>query len=228
MQDESRIAADAPQVPVQVWDVPVRMFHWLIVALVLASWVTSEVGGSAMRYHMWIGYSILTLVVFRIAWGFVGSRHARFSDFVHGPLAVGRYLRGTSDEVSVGHNPAGGWNVLALLGSLAVQVGTGLFANDELAAEGPFAARVGNEWSELLSTLHRYNFYVLLALVALHLAAVLFYFFVKRENLVMPLITGRKQLPVTRAGEAQIASIWLAVAVLACVVGLVALVLKSG
>jgi len=226
MRDEARSGTGEPAVPVVVWDVPVRVFHWLIVVLVFSSWLTSEIGGNAMTYHMWIGYTVLALVLFRIVWGFVGSRHARFCDFVRGPGAVLRYLRGMSGEMSAGHNPIGGWSVLALLASLAVQAVTGLFTNDEIATEGPLAARVGTEWSDLLSTVHRYNFYVLLTLIALHVAAVLFYLLVKRQNLVWPMITGRKALPASAAGEARIASLVLAVVVLACTAGLVALVVN--
>lgn len=226
MRDEARSGAGEPAVPVVVWDVPVRVFHWLIVVLVFSSWLTSELGGNAMTYHMWIGYTVLALVLFRIVWGFVGSRHARFRDFVRGPGSVLRYLRGMPGEMSAGHNPIGGWSVLALLASLAVQAVTGLFTNDEIATEGPLAARAGTEWSDLLSTVHRYNFYVLLALIALHVAAVLFYLLVKRQNLVWPMITGRKALPASAAGEARSASLALAVVVLACTAGLVVLVVK--
>lgn len=228
MQDKTRTGAPAPTVPVQVWDVPVRVFHWLIVALVFSSWLTSEIGGNAMTYHMWTGYSILTLVFFRIVWGFVGSRHARFSDFVRGPFTVFRYLRGTAGDVSTGHNPAGGWSVIALLGSLAVQAVTGLFTNDEIATEGPLAARVSTEWSDLLSTVHRYNVYVLFGLVALHVAAVLYYLFVKRENLVKPMITGRKHLPAPGGGDASTRGVGLAVVVLGCAAGAVALIVNLG
>lgn len=226
MQDETNSGAGEPAVPVVIWDVPVRVFHWLIVVLVFSSWLTSELGGNAMTYHMWIGYTVLALVLFRIVWGFVGSRHARFGDFVCGPGTLLRYLRGAPCETSPGHNPAGGWSVLALLASLAVQAVTGLFTNDEIATEGPLAARVGMEWSDLLSTVHRYNFYVLLTLIALHVAAILFYLLVKRENLVRPMITGRKALPASAAGEARIASLARAVVVLACTAALVALVVK--
>lgn len=228
MQQDARSEANQPAVPVQVWDVPVRLFHWLVVGLVIGSWVTSEVGGNAMTYHMWIGYSILVLVLFRIFWGFVGSRHARFKDFVRGPGALVRYLRGTPAETSIGHNPLGGLSVLALLASLAVQAVTGLFTNDEIATEGPLAARVGMEWSDLLSTVHRYNFYVLLALIALHVAAVVFYLLVKRENLIKPMLTGKKELPASLAGEQRVVGLGCAALVLACAGGIVALIVKLG
>jgi cytochrome b len=225
-QQESRTTLGTRTVLVR--DVPVRVFHWLVVMLVAASWVTSEIGGNAMTYHMWIGYSVLTLVLFRIVWGFAGSQHARFRDFVRGPGAVLRYLRGRSDDVHAGHNPAGGWSVLVLLASLAVQTLTGLCTNDEIMTEGPLAARVGAEWSDLLSTVHRYNFYVLLALVAVHVAAVLFYLVVKRENLVGAMISGRKRLPTAAASEARTASSVLAVVALACAAGVVAWIVTLG
>lgn len=211
---------------VRVWDLPVRVFHWLLVLLIFGSWVTSEVGGHWMTYHMWIGYTVLALILFRVAWGLVGSRHARFSDFVRGPAAVFRYLCGRGGVSSIGHNPAGGWSVLALLASLALQAGTGLFANDEIVNEGPLAARVGVEWSDLLTTVHRYNFYVLLGLIGLHVAAVLFHLLVKRENIVVPMITGRKRLPQGAPFEERIASTGLALVVLALAAGAVALVVN--
>jgi cytochrome b len=214
---------------VKVWDLPVRVFHWLLVVLVFLSWVSSEVGGNAMAYHMWIGYTTLTLLLFRIVWGFVGGQHARFREFVHGPGAVVRYLRGSPRREGgtyVGHNPAGGWSVLALLACLLVQAVTGLFTNDEISTEGPLAARVSSETSDLLSTVHRYNFYVLLTLVALHVAAVLFYLLVKRQNLVWPMFTGRKRVAAGEAVDARAASLWLAIVVLACAAGVVAWVVN--
>lgn len=191
---EARIA-EADGKPVEVWDWPVRIVHWLLVVLVATSWITSEIGGNAMTYHMWSGYAILTLVAFRIVWGFVGSRHARFASFVKGPAEVIAYVRGLSSQrFYLGHNPLGGWSVLAMLASLLVQASTGLFANDEIFTEGPLASRVSAETSIFLTTVHRYNFYVLLGLIALHLAAIAYYLLVRRQNLVGSMITGRKRV----------------------------------
>lgn len=215
-------------VSIRVWDLPVRIFHWAIVVLVALAWLTKEIGGNAMTYHMWIGYSILALVVFRLVWGFVGSQHARFSDFLRGPVAVLRYLRGTADgsSSSHGHNPIGGWSVLALLACLFVQAATGLFANDEIATEGPLAARVGLEWSDWLTTIHRYSFDVLLVLIGLHVAAVMFYLVVKRENLILPMVTGRKRVHADHASEGLRVGLWRAVLALLVSGGLVALLVE--
>ncbi|MCC6534894.1 MAG: cytochrome b/b6 domain-containing protein [Burkholderiales bacterium] len=218
-------------VSVAIWDLPVRIVHWALVVLIAASWVTSEIAGEAMTYHLWCGYAVLTLVIFRIVWGFAGSAHARFSDFVYGPVAVARYVGGLlrlDAQRFRGHNPAGGWSVIALLLCLLVQALTGLFTNDEISVEGPLTGRVSAEASELLSTIHRWNFYVLMAFVCLHIAAVLFYWLVKRENLIGAMITGRKRLPADGAiAPARGVSLWLAAALLGGVAALVAAVVNS-
>lgn len=208
-----------------VWDLPVRLFHWLLVALIATSWITAEIGGNAMQIHQWSGMSILTLVLFRLLWGLLGSSHARFSSFVRGPRAAIGYaaqlLRGRAPFYP-GHNPLGGWMVLALLASLLVQAGTGLFANDDVMIEGPLAKHVSKETSDRLTGIHHVNFVVLMTLVALHVAAALFYLFAKRDNLIVPMITGRKRLteatqfPAPRSGP-----LWLAAVLLAGCAGVV-------
>ena len=206
---------------VRVWDAPVRVFHWALVALVLTSWVTSEIGGNAMTYHMWSGYTILTLVVFRIVWGFVGSEHARFRGFLHGPRAILSHaggLFGSTSRYYVGHNPLGGISVVLMLASLLLQAGTGLFANDDIATEGPLTYMVSGATSSLLTTIHRYNFYVLVALIALHVAAALYYLIVKRENLIGAMFTGRKRVPGDGDyADARMTSGWVAVVVVAVI-----------
>lgn len=216
---------------VAVWDWPVRVVHWSLVILLVISWVTSEVGGNAMTYHMWSGYTILTLVAFRIVWGVVGSAHARFTSFIKGPAEVLRYaasLGGARVSTYVGHNPLGGWSVVLMLASLLLQAVTGLFANDEIFTEGPLASRVSLETSTLLTTVHRYNFYVLLALIALHLIAILFYLLVKRENLIGAMFTGRKYVETVPAPMERRAGTLRAVVVLLLVAAAVAAVVSSG
>jgi len=217
---------------VRVWDVPVRIFHWVLVALIFTSWLTSEIGGNAMTYHMWSGYSILALVAFRILWGFVGSQHARFGDFLYGPGAALRYVGGLfrpNASYYAGHNPIGGWSVVLLLLSVALQATTGLFANDEIFTEGPLASKVSNEWSSLATTIHRYNIYVLYVLVGLHVAAALFYLFVKKENLIGAMFTGRKRVPPgIAATDGRMASNWLALILLAATAGAVAAIVNWG
>ncbi|MGD9603696.1 MAG: cytochrome b/b6 domain-containing protein [Gammaproteobacteria bacterium] len=206
------------QVPrVLVWDIPVRVFHWLLVFLVAVSWWTGETGGTALRYHFWSGYAILALVLFRLGWGVIGSEPARFASFLRGPRAVLANLRAlprrTPDE-SLGHNPAGGWMIAALLATLLVQIGSGLCANDDLFNEGPWYDLVSRSVSDTLTGLHHLNFGVLLTLVALHVLAIVFHWRVKGENLVAPMFTGykRRAAPPPRQTSAWYALVLLALA----------------
>jgi cytochrome b len=185
-------ARGAPQ-RVMVWDLPTRLFHWLLVAFVGTSFVTAEIGGNAMQIHELSGFVILSLLLFRVGWGFFGSRPSRFSVFVRGPQAVLSYARGLLRKESpphFGHNPLGGWSIVAMLLALFVQAGTGLFANDDIMTEGPLYSWVSKATSDFITDIHEFNQGVIVALVAIHLFAILFYFFVIRENLVTPMITG--------------------------------------
>ncbi len=199
-----------------VWDLPTRAFHWALVLLVLVSYVTGKIGGDALAWHFRSGYCILALIGFRIAWGFVGGPHARFASFVKGPGAVVRYagtLFSARAARHVGHNPLGGWSVVLLLASLATQACTGLFTSDDIATDGPLAAKVSGATVKLATRIHHYNEWVLVALVTLHVAAILFYLVVKRENLVAPMISGEKALETP--AEASSNRIGLAAAILA-------------
>jgi len=203
-----------------VWDLPLRLFHWLLVLLVIVSFVSAKVGGNAMQAHMLSGYLILVLLLFRLAWGFAGGTHARFVSFVRGPGAVLRYLRalvGGESSMHLGHNPAGAWSAILLLLLLLLQVTTGLFANDDIATEGPLAKLVSKALSDRLTGAHHLNIKFLYALVGLHLAAIAFYFFHKRENLVKPMLTGLKEVandlgkPAQQEGKPWVAAVLLAV-----------------
>ena len=180
----------------KLWDAPVRIVHWLLVVLIAFSWWASE---DHLTWHRWSGYTILGLVVFRILWGFAGGGAARFASFVKGPRATLEYARSLPERApsSVpGHNPLGGWSVLALLAVLAVQVTTGLFAVDIDAFEaGPLSDRVSFETGRAIAEIHELSFRVLQVLVVVHVAAVLFYLFYKRTNLIAPMITGRRTFP---------------------------------
>jgi cytochrome b len=181
--------------PVVVWDLPTRLFHWLLVLLVVISFVTAKIGGNAMQYHEWSGFAILALLLFRLAWGIVGSRQSRFTTFVKGPATVWRYaakLVHRDSPRSLGHNPLGGWSILAMLLALLVQAGTGLFANDDIITEGPLYEWVSKATSDWLTRIHKINQEAIILLVAVHVFAVLFYLFFKRENLIKPMITGVK------------------------------------
>ena len=172
-----------------IWDLPTRLFHWLVVALIPALWWTAK--QEEMEIHMILGQVMLGLILFRIFWGLIGSSTARFSGFVRGPGAILAYLRGTA-KPAIGHNPIGALSVLAMLLVLATQVGLGLFAfHDDLALQGPLAHLVSEETSETLTDRHETMFNVVLALIGLHLAAILFYLVVRRKNLVGPMVSGK-------------------------------------
>jgi cytochrome b len=181
---------------VLVWDFPTRLFHWLLVILVIISFVSGKIGGNAMQYHEWSGFAILVLLLFRLLWGFVGSRESRFTTFIRGPSVVFRYARTLlhSDSTHyLGHNPMGGWSIIAMLCALLVQAATGLFANDDIVTEGPLFDWVSKATSDWLTRIHKLNQEVIIALVSVHVLAVLFYFFFKNEDLVKPMVTGVKQ-----------------------------------
>ena len=182
---------------VLVWDLPTRLFHWLLVLLIATSWTTGELGGDYwLRYHFWSGYTILTLVLFRIVWGVVGSTHARFANFVRGirsALHHLRELRRPGPTSDIGHNAIGGWMIVAMLIALLVQTATGLFADDDIVTTGPLGDLVSSATRKRLTTIHSYNVDVILALAGIHIAAVAAYWIVKRQNLVGAMITGRKR-----------------------------------
>lgn len=206
---------------ITVWDFPTRLFHWLLVILVIFSFVTGKIGGNAMQYHEWSGFMILTLLLFRIVWGFVGSRESRFMTFMRGPSAVFHYattLLRSNSKHSLGHNPLGGWSIIAMLFALLVQTGTGLFANDDIVTEGPLFDWVSKATSNWLTRIHKLNQEAIIALVSIHVLAVLFYFFYKRENLVKPMITGVKHWSGAEVEPAS-GRIWVA----ALIAGLAAL-----
>ncbi len=230
MNDGQAGARDS-RISVAVWDVPVRLVHWALVALVAYLYVSAEwqdganalhgavasVGQAVglispdafiigpMQGHVLAGQAVVALVIFRVLWGLMGSRTARFTDFLAGPRKVMAYIasvRGGKEHAeteTLGHNPAGGWSVMALLLLLAVQAGTGLFANDDIFTEGPLASLVSKGTSDSLTGLHHLIFNGLLAIIILHVGAVFFYLLVKRENLIRPMVTGRKTVPAGRS-----------------------------
>jgi len=180
---------------VRIWDLPTRLFHWALAALVITSVATAQLGGNAMDWHVRSGYAILALVLFRILWGFAGPRYARFTSFVADPRTALRYARDiftASDRRHAGHNPLGSFSILAMLGSLALQAVTGLFATDDIVTEGPLARFVSDHTSHLLTRIHNSNEVLLYVLIVLHLCAIAFFVLVKRENLLRPMVTGDK------------------------------------
>ena len=219
--------------PVRVWDLPTRLFHWLLAGCVIASVVSAKIGGNAMEWHFRLGYAILALLVFRLCWGLAGGRWSHFTSFVYSPAAVLRYLRGQAragDHFNVGHSPTGALSVFALLGILALQVGTGLFADDEISNTGPLIKFVSEATSHLLTKWHKtFGQWLIITLVVLHIAAIVFYFVKKQQNLVAPMLSGDKPLPDgVPASTDSAASRGLAAVLLAACAGGVAWLVSLG
>ena len=170
-----------------IWDLPTRLFHWLLVALIALSWWSAEYHQDEL--HIWLGMAVLSLLIFRLLWGFVGGSTARFANFIRGPRAVFGYLRGCWR--GIGHNPLGALSVVALLAMAGIQVVLGLFASDEDGLmQGPLAPLVSIDAADQAREWHEATFNVLLALIALHLAAIAYYRW-RGKNLLRPMITGK-------------------------------------
>ncbi len=182
--------------PVTMWDLPTRAFHWLLVVLILLQYLSGEFDLLPMEWHFRLGYATLALIVFRVLWGFFGSSTSRFATFLRGPGAVMRHtratLRGATGKI-VGHNPLGGWSVVLMIACVAVQAITGLFSSDDLTETGPLVARVSDATVEWMTRIHHINRWVLLVLIALHIAAIAWYWAFRRENLVAPMLHGRRE-----------------------------------
>jgi cytochrome b len=203
---------------VRVWDLPTRLFHWLLVLFVVLMFVTAYAG--LTPWHARAGYAVLTLLLFRIVWGFIGGRWSRFGTFVFAPRSVAAYLRGNAHpDHLVGHNPLGAGSVFAMLLVLAAQVATGLVADDEIAFQGPLNRFVSSARG-LAATWYHKNVgqWLLLALVLLHVAAIVYYVRRKRQVLVRPMVTGDKQLsaPAVSARDDTVSRIVALVVLSAC------------
>ncbi|AXT40695.1 cytochrome B [Alteromonas sp. BL110] len=178
-----------------VWDLPTRLFHWLIVASLLAQYATVEWLENKVQWHFYIGYFTLFLIVFRLIWGVVGTRHARFSSFVTGPKRVFSYVKtlfNRRSEPAIGHNPLGGWFVIVMLVLLTIQAVSGLFMTDDIFLDGPYRQLASEETLGLMNTLHHLAFDVLLYVIALHIGAVIFYSIYKKQKLVPAMVHGSK------------------------------------
>lgn len=186
-------------VRIKLWDLPTRLFHWALVLSVATSFISGWSGGNAMEWHGRAGITIVGLVSFRIVWGFLGSTHARFANFLGGPAAILAYWRGQWH--GVGHNPLGALSVLAMLLILLCQALGGLFANDDIAFSGPYVNAISKPLSDWISGWHKRASWLVLALVALHVGAILFYAHIRKQKLVQPMLSGTKEVPAALAGE---------------------------
>ncbi|HEX7915773.1 cytochrome b/b6 domain-containing protein, partial [Rudaea sp.] len=216
---------------------PTRLFHWTLVALIVLQFATAEFGFLSMQWHYRFGWATLALIVFRLLWGLAGSQTSRFADFLRGPIAVVRYVRAqwlgaenaansTNGKVHVGHNPLGGWSVAAMLLCVLVQAISGLFTSDGIDEDGPFVDSVSSATVKLATKLHHLGETVLIALIALHVAAVLLHWALKHDNLITPMITGRK--PAAVPAPMRFVSSWRALLLFAVAVAAVAALSRFG
>ncbi len=181
-----------------IWDLPLRLFHWAFALTILALWYTSEQEGEFIELHMQLGYFALGLVIFRIIWGFVGPKHAKFSAFIPSPKSLYQYLFDQSSRTKpiAGHNPLGALMILLMLFLVLVQAISGLFIDDDIFSSGPYYGTISKEAENLMRFLHHNVFNLILASIVLHLSAIAYYWRVKKLNLVSAMITGKKSTDV--------------------------------
>lgn len=212
-------------VRIRVWDLPTRLFHWSLLFCVVSLIITGNMGGNWMVWHFRLGYCVLSLLIFRILWGFWGGHWSRFTSFVPGPARILRYLNGEAGH-GIGHNPLGAISVLAMLLLLLLQVGSGLFADDEIAFMGPLSRFASGDWVTRLTWYHKeIGKSILLLLIATHLVAIAFYRFKKKEALVAAMLHGDKVLTQHSTAPSSDDSQrrrWLALAMFILIAGTVA------
>lgn len=201
---------------VRIWDLPTRLFHWALVVLIALQYASGEFGLFPMKWHYLLGYTTLALILFRVLWGFAGSETSQFGGFLRGPRAVFHYLvdtlRGGKTRIH-GHNPLGGWSIVSMLACVAAQALSGLFASDDISEEGPLTDRVSDAVVDLMTRIHQLNRYVLLALIVLHIGAVLAHWLIRDDNLVAPMLHGRARFESQSAPR--LVSPWRALGLLA-------------
>jgi cytochrome b len=184
----------------RIWDLPTRLFHWLLVVCIACAVICVNIGGNLMQWHAYFGYAALSLVLFRVLWGFIGAVHSRFVTFVPSPQRLIAFLSGKQGG-GLGHSPLGSLSVIALLLVVGIQASTGLFTDDDIAFQGPLAKYVPNATVSLLSSIHALNSNILFGLIGLHLLAIGYYQWVKRASIVMPMIQGDKEVDLERDGS---------------------------
>ena len=208
-----------------IWDLPTRLFHWTLVVLIGLQFATAKFGFLSMDWHFRFGYTTLVLIVFRVCWGFFGSQSSRFKQFVRGPVAVIRYVRSqfsTNPQVSIGHNPLGGWSAIVLLASVLTQAVSGLFASDGIDTDGPLSDKIPSSAVKIFTRVHLWNEDVLIILIVLHIVAIALYLVLRNDNLTVPMITGRKNV---EAPPLRMVSLWRAALLLVLSAGAVAAVI---
>lgn len=183
----------------RIWDLPTRLFHALLIFCVIGLVISGEIGGDAMRFHFWLGYGVLTLIFFRLAWGLFGGHWSRFIHFLPKPSTLKAYIQEVRRKQAtphVGHNPLGALSVLAMLSILLLQVFSGFMSDDEISNAGPWTALIPGDWVEWATEYHgEVGKAVLLTLIGLHVAAVLYYKHIKKDDLISPMLHGDKNVP---------------------------------
>jgi cytochrome b len=185
-----------------VWDIPVRLFHWLLVLCLFGQWLTVEVLEDAMDIHFYIGYFILGLIIFRLFWGFIGTKYAKFSSFIAGPKSILSYLRSLTSKQNIfttGHNAVGGLLLPAVLMLVGLQAISGLFTSDDIVSAGPYYEGANSATQKWMQWLHNNIFDVLIGLVVIHLLAIAWYRWALKHDLIMPMLTGQKVVDVSKA-----------------------------
>ena len=218
-------------IPVKIWDVPTRLFHWTLAVGMGFMWFSAEMGGFWMDWHMQVGIFMLALVLFRIVWGLIGSETSRFTSFLSSPKAALQHLhelKQPKEAYHAGHNPLGAWMVVFLLAGLLVQGGTGLFASDDIMVEAPLYGLVSESLSSKLTGIHHLVFNLLLLAAAVHIFAVIFYKLRKRTNLIKAMVAGSADWPAHEPAPTALkfASPWLALVVVVVCYALVLLGLE--
>ena len=197
-----------------LWDLPTRLFHWLLVSCVVLAWVSAEFE----RYdlHEWVGYTLIVLLLTRLLWGLVGSVHSRFTDFIAGPKRIIGYIKGEGSPTP-GHNPLGGWSVVALLSLLLLQAFSGLFNSDDVLFSGPLYYAADSDFRDLMGSVHDIAFNVLLGLIILHILVVCYHQFLKKDSMITAMIRG---FAADRAGREAPVAAWKALLLVVIVAGL--------
>jgi cytochrome b len=206
-----------------IWDLPLRLFHWSFVVTILALWYTAEQGSDLVDIHMLLGYVALGLLIFRVLWGFIGPKHARFSQFIPSPKQLINYLRNKDvNEQSAGHNPLGALMVVLMILLVSTQAISGLFINDDVFSAGPYNSVVPADIEKIMSFLHHNTFDLTLIAIGLHIGAILYYALIKKLNLVTPMITGKKEGHlVDKSAEIPHSKLWRALIVAIFCIGFI-------
>ncbi len=206
-----------------IWDLPLRIFHWSFAFTILASWYTAEKKEDYIELHIQLGFVALALLIFRILWGIVGPKHARFSQFIPSPKTLSTYLSAPKNNITTpGHNPLGALMVILMIVLVSTQAISGLFINDDIFSSGPYYGSLSNELEKLMSFLHHNTFDFMIAAIVLHVSAITYYWRVKKDNLITPMITGKKSSKQVKATDAIPHSKLILAGVLAlCCVGFV-------